>query len=116
MPSAQKTRIRRRRRRFLRNEEFAGLQRVVLQGGSPQTAHPSILCIVSSSVSPSQSSLIPSNDILGLVKNLVKVILYKNGMLNARDDGSNPLARLEKFYSKVIWPASVGRLPPSVRF
>lgn len=52
--------------------------------------------------------------IVGMVKNLVKVILYTNGMLNVCTDGHNPLSRLEKFYRQVVWPASVGRLPPSV--
>jgi hypothetical protein len=51
----------------------------------------------------------------GIVKHLTKVILYKTGMLNSsRNHTHNPLARLEDFFSRVIWPHSISRLPPSV--
>jgi hypothetical protein len=47
------------------------------------------------------------------------VILFKTGMLNASRNGArwhNPVTRLEGFYNGIIWPASIGRLPPSVHF
>jgi hypothetical protein len=51
----------------------------------------------------------------GIVKHLTKNILYKTGMLNASRNGThNPLQRLEDFFTRVIWPHSIGRLPPSV--
>jgi hypothetical protein len=51
----------------------------------------------------------------GMVKHLTRVILFKSGMLNASRNGThNPIARLEQFYSRIIWPVSIGRLPPAV--
>jgi len=49
-----------------------------------------------------------------MVKHLTQVNLYTTGMLNASPNGPNPVTRLEEFYSYVVWPASIGRLPPSV--
>jgi hypothetical protein len=50
-----------------------------------------------------------------MVKHLTKVILLRSGMLNPipRNDWY-PLDRLEEFFSRIIWPVSVARLPPSV--
>ncbi|KAG0705932.1 hypothetical protein DFH29DRAFT_980680 [Suillus ampliporus] len=52
---------------------------------------------------------------LCMVKHLTKVILLRSGMLNPipRNDWY-PLDRLEEFFSRIIWPVSVARLPPSV--
>lgn len=54
---------------------------------------------------------------LGMVKHLTKVIILRSGMLNPipRNDWY-PLDRLEGFFSRIIWPVSVARLPPSVSF
>ncbi|KAJ7479156.1 hypothetical protein FB451DRAFT_1172268 [Mycena latifolia] len=44
-----------------------------------------------------------------MIKHLCKNILYKNGMIDT--EGAQ---KLEEFMSKLIWPSSISRLPPSV--
>ncbi|KAJ7603249.1 hypothetical protein DFH06DRAFT_1114701 [Mycena polygramma] len=44
-----------------------------------------------------------------LVKHLCKNILYKNGIID-----SEAARKLEEFFSKLIWPSYISRLPPSV--
>jgi hypothetical protein len=44
----------------------------------------------------------------GMVKHLTRVILYTTGMLNALLNGPNSVTQLEEFYSRVVWPASIG--------
>ncbi|KAJ7718697.1 hypothetical protein DFH07DRAFT_761463, partial [Mycena maculata] len=44
-----------------------------------------------------------------LIKHLCKNILYKNGMIDAE-----AAQKLEEFFSKLVWPPSISRLPPSV--
>ncbi|KAG1747491.1 hypothetical protein EDD22DRAFT_981908 [Suillus occidentalis] len=52
---------------------------------------------------------------LCMVRHLTKVIILQLGMLSStpRDD-QYPLDRLESFFTQIIWPPSVSRLPPSV--
>ncbi|KAG2743727.1 hypothetical protein P692DRAFT_20704639, partial [Suillus brevipes Sb2] len=52
---------------------------------------------------------------LCMVRHVTKVIILQSGMLNPvpREDWY-PLERLDEFFSRIIWPVSVGRLPPSV--
>ena len=51
---------------------------------------------------------------LCITKHVSRNILYKNGMFNSHGL-YDPLERLELFFAGVIWPSSVGRLPPNVR-
>ncbi|KIK38853.1 hypothetical protein CY34DRAFT_14791 [Suillus luteus UH-Slu-Lm8-n1] len=52
---------------------------------------------------------------LCMVRHVTKVIILQSRMLNPvpREDWY-PLERLDEFFSRIIWPVSVGRLPPSV--
>ena len=49
--------------------------------------------------------------LLCTAKHTSRNILYKNGMFN-RHGLQDPMERMESFFAKVIWPSSVGRLPP----
>ncbi|KIK91508.1 hypothetical protein PAXRUDRAFT_797245 [Paxillus rubicundulus Ve08.2h10] len=52
---------------------------------------------------------------LCLVKHLTKVILLQSGMFNTQPESDRkPLVLIEEFFSHVVWPASVSRLPPSI--
>lgn len=52
-----------------------------------------------------------------MVKHLTRNILYKAGMFNARHPNEfEPLGRAEACFSSAIFPALVGRLPPSVSY
>ncbi|TFK63271.1 hypothetical protein BDN72DRAFT_803396 [Pluteus cervinus] len=52
---------------------------------------------------------------LCMIKHLNRVILHAYGMYNTpnRNDESM-ISKMEGFFSQIIWPSSVGRLPPSV--
>jgi len=50
----------------------------------------------------------------GMIKHLNRVIIYKSGMLNSRTRGDENLKKMEAFFSTIIWPPSISRLPPSV--
>lgn len=51
-----------------------------------------------------------------MVRHVTKTIILQSGMLSPipRNDWY-PLERIDEFFSQIIWPVSVGRLPPSVR-
>lgn len=50
-----------------------------------------------------------------MVRHVTKIIILQSGMLSPipRNDWY-PLERIDEFFSQIIWPVSVGRLPPSV--
>ncbi|KAJ7154970.1 hypothetical protein C8R43DRAFT_923002 [Mycena crocata] len=60
---------------------------------------------------PAQSSSIePMHCImLTMIKHLNRTIIYNSGLLNG-----GGVDKMEEFFSKIIWPVSVGRLPPSL--
>ncbi|KAJ7236617.1 hypothetical protein C8J57DRAFT_1439267 [Mycena rebaudengoi] len=57
------------------------------------------------------SSIEPMHCIfLTMVKHVNRTIIYNNGLLNS----ASGVEKMEAFFSKTIWPVSVGRLPPSL--
>jgi hypothetical protein len=50
----------------------------------------------------------------GVVKHTNQNILFKPGMFNATSRTRKPLERFQRFFDRIIWPASVGRMPASV--
>ncbi|KAJ7291750.1 hypothetical protein C8J57DRAFT_948984, partial [Mycena rebaudengoi] len=50
---------------------------------------------------------------LTLIRHVNRKIIYTNGLLNSEGSGSHA-ARMEALFSSIIWPVSVGRLPPSI--
>ncbi|KAJ7654607.1 hypothetical protein DFH06DRAFT_1092852 [Mycena polygramma] len=61
---------------------------------------------------PSVSGLLDLMHLLfgTMVKHLVKSILYKNGLID-----TEAARKLEEFFSNLVWPSYISRLPPSVR-
>ncbi|KAJ7262555.1 hypothetical protein C8J57DRAFT_1231919 [Mycena rebaudengoi] len=61
----------------------------------------------SSSVDPMHAFM------LTLIKHLNRTILYNNGLLNSTSEISC-IDKMEAFFGGIIWPVSIGRLPPSL--
>ncbi|KAJ7756554.1 hypothetical protein B0H16DRAFT_1538396 [Mycena metata] len=66
---------------------------------------------------PAQSSSIdPMHAImLTMIKHLNRTIIYNNGLLNSKSrEEFSCIEKMETFFSKIVWPVSIGRLPPSL--
>jgi hypothetical protein len=54
--------------------------------------------------------------ILGVIKHIVQKILVGGGMFVSQSKGDNPMSAFDEFIDeRIMWPSSVGQLPPKVR-